>query len=197
VSCSLIETAGPTDRELLARLGQGDREALSPLMARHYQRLYRIALSYLRDADEALDVVQETFVKAFRNAASWNPSSEVAPWLTRIAVNHSIDVYRRRRHRRRVIEPLAEDAERDPRLRADDPSPERSVLSRELSERISTALRCLPKTQRAIFVLRHYEEQSLEEIAQTLGLSLGTVKSGLHRALRRLRPRLAGLRGEA
>jgi RNA polymerase sigma-70 factor, ECF subfamily len=197
VSCSAIETAGPTDRDLMARLGAGDREALSPLMARHYQRLYRIALSYLRDADEALDVVQETFVKAFRSAPSWNTDSEVTPWLTRIAVNQSIDVYRRRRHRQSVIEALPDDPERDLRIRAGDPSPERTVLSRELSERISAALRGLPQTQRAIFVLRHYEELSLEEIAKTLGLSLGTVKSGLHRALRRLRPRLAGLRGEA
>jgi RNA polymerase sigma-70 factor (ECF subfamily) len=136
-------------------------------------------------------------VKAYRNARRWKTSSEVAPWLTRIAVNQAIDSYRRRRYRQSVAEPLADEADRDGRIHAPDPSPERQVLARELSERIGAALRGLPETQRAIFVLRHYEELSLEEIAKTLGLRLGTVKSGLHRALRRLRPRLAGLRGQA
>ena len=79
----------PSDRELMARLAAGDREALGPLMERHHRRLYRIALSYLRDPDEALDAVQETFVKAFQDAARWDGAAEVAPWLSRIAVNHA------------------------------------------------------------------------------------------------------------
>ena len=86
-----------SDRELMSRMARGDREALSPLMERHYARLYRVALSYLRDPDEALDAAQETFVKAYQNAHKWNASSEVAPWLTRVAVNSAIDRYRRRK----------------------------------------------------------------------------------------------------
>jgi RNA polymerase sigma-70 factor (ECF subfamily) len=84
----------PSDRELMARLATGDRDALEPLMARHQRRLYRIALGYLRDPDLALDAVQETFVKAFQSAARWDGRAEVAPWLVRIAVNESIDQYR-------------------------------------------------------------------------------------------------------
>jgi RNA polymerase sigma-70 factor (ECF subfamily) len=182
-----------SDRELMSRMARGDREALSPLMERHYSRLYRIALSYLRDPDEALDAAQETFVKAYQNAHKWNAESEVAPWLTRVAVNSAIDRYRRRKRRFSIMEPLAE-GDHDSQITAEDPSPERKLLGRELSERISIALRTLPATQRAVFVLRHYEGLSLEEIARTLEISLGTVKSSLHRALRRLRPRLAGFR---
>ena len=81
----------PSDRELMARLAAGDRDALDPLMERHHRRLYRIALGYLRDPDLALDAVQETFVKAFQNASRWDARAEVAPWLVRIAVNQSID----------------------------------------------------------------------------------------------------------
>ena len=177
----------------MTRLAEGDRTALEPLMARHYQRLYRVALSYLRDADEALDAVQETFVKAYRGAGSWNPKSQAAPWLTRIAVNQSIDRYRRGRRRRALTEPL-QPGDHDARIVTDDPSPDRRLLGREVAERLTLALRTLPETQRAVFVLRHYEELSLEQIAGTLGVSLGTVKSSLHRALQRLRPKLAGLR---
>ena len=184
-----------SDRDLIGRLARGDREALGPLMERHYRRLYRLSLSYLRDPDEALDAVQEIFVKAFQNAARWDGGAEVGPWLTRIAVNHSIDRYRRGRRRLAAETPLDEEAgDRDARLTTRDPSPERRVLGREVGERIASALRSLPERQRAVFVLRHYDELALEDIARVLDMSLGTVKSSLHRAVHRMRERLEGLR---
>jgi RNA polymerase sigma factor CnrH len=183
-----------SDRELVAALAQGDRDALSPLMERHYRRIYRVALSYLRDPDEALDVVQETFVKAFQNAARWDARSEVAPWLTRIGINQAIDRYRRVRRRRLSEQPLEDGAADHDRHWSDrGPSPERQALGHELGARIAGALRGLPERQRAIVVLRHYEDMTLEEISETLGLSLGTVKSSLHRAIHRLRDRLQEL----
>jgi RNA polymerase sigma-70 factor (ECF subfamily) len=182
----------PSDRDLMGQLAAGDREALEPLMERHYQRLYRIALAYLRRPDDALDVVQETFVKAYTHAARWDGAAEVAPWLTRIAVNQAIDIYRRGRRRLGKEEALDDAAPQA--LAVGDPSPERRVLGQEIGERVDSALRILPERQRAIFVLRHYEELSLQEIAQALDMSLGTVKSSLHRAVARLRERLQGVR---
>lgn len=176
----------------MGRLARGDREALGPLMERHHRRVYRIALAYLRNVDDALDVVQETFVKACEHAARWNPSAEVAPWLTRIAVNQSIDRYRRERRRRQSFEPLAED-DHHQSLATGTASPERQAHGRQVGERIAAALGGLPAKQRAVFVLRHYEEHSLEEIGAILGLRLGTVKSTLHRAIYELRRRLGGL----
>jgi len=81
----------PSDRELMVRLAGGDREALAPLLERHHRRLYRVALAYLRQPDDALDAVQEAFVKAIVLAARWDGAAEVAPWLTRIVINQSID----------------------------------------------------------------------------------------------------------
>ncbi len=150
-----------SDRDLMHRLAAGEREALTPLMERHYRRLYRLALSYLRNQDDALDAVQETFVKAFQKAQRWDGASEAGPWLSRITINVAIDRYRRDKRRQ---------------------------------ARIASAVRVLPEKQRAVFVLRHYEEMSLEEIADSLGMNLGTVKSSLHRAVHRLRERLAGVR---
>jgi RNA polymerase sigma-70 factor, ECF subfamily len=179
------------DRELMARMAGGDQESLSELMRRHHQRLFRIALGYVRDAHDAQEIVQETFVKAYRNAARWDGASEVVPWLTRIAINESIDRYRRARRRREMEEPLAPDGMYEVRWAADGPSPERRMLGRELQERLDAALLALPERQRAIFVLRHYQGLELGEIAGALDMRLGTVKSGLHRALERLRALLA------
>ncbi len=182
-----------SDRELMVRMTEGDQESLSELMRRHHQRLFRLALGYLRDADDALEVVQASFVKAYRGAARWDRASEVAPWLTRIAINESIDRYRRARRRRAMEEPLTPEDAHDGRWTAEGPSPERRVLGRELREHIDTALGALPERQRAIFVLRHYQGMELAEIAGALDMRLGTVKSGLHRALERLRELLAGV----
>ena len=99
---------GAGDRELMARLAAGDREALAPLMEKHYRRLYRIALAYLRQPDDALDVVQEAFVKAFQSAPKWDGSAEAGPWLARITVNLSIDRWRRNRRRAQTFTPLTE-----------------------------------------------------------------------------------------
>ena len=181
----------PPDRALMARLAAGEREALTPLMERHYRRLYRIALAYLRRPEDALDVVQEAFVKTFLAAPRWDQGLEAGPWLSRVTVNLAIDRWRRNRRRAETFTPLAES---DRALWLADPSspPESRLQARETSERLRAALGVLPERQRAIVVLRHYQDLSLEEIAQTLGIRVGTVKSSLHRALRRLRAGLAG-----
>jgi len=181
---------GPDDRELMARLAAGDREALAPLVERHYGRLYRIALAYLRQREDALDVVQEAFVKAYQGASRWDGSAEAGPWLTRVAVNLAIDRWRRNRRRGLTFAPPADD---DHTAALADPgaSAERGVEGREAGERVARALGVLPERQRAVVVLRHYQDLSLEEIAAALGMSLGTVKSSLHRALARMRERLA------
>src|SRR5258708_3345539 len=116
----------PSDRDLMGRRAAGARAALSPLMERHPRRLYRIALAYLRRPDDALDVVQETFVKAFVHAGRWDGAAEVAPWLTRIAVNQAIDVYRRGRRRLGKEEALDDAAPQT--LAVGDPAPRRRVL---------------------------------------------------------------------
>jgi RNA polymerase sigma factor (sigma-70 family) len=189
-----MEPAGAGDRELMARLAAGDGEALAPLMERHYRRLYRIALSYLRHPDDALDVVQEAFVKVFQSASRWDGSAEAGPWLARIAVNLSIDRWRRNRRRAQTFTPLGE-SDHAASLADLGPSPDQRLQGREAGERVTAALLGLPERQRAVVVLRHYQGMTLEEIAGALDMSLGTVKSSLHRALSRMRAALAG--GEA
>ncbi len=179
------------DRDLIARLAAGEREALAPLMERHYRRLYRIALAYVRQPDDALDVVQEAFVRAFQAATRWDGTAEAAPWLSRITINLAIDRWRRNRRRADTFAPMLE-SDHAASLADKGPTPDGGVERRETGERLRAALGLLPERQRAIVVLRHYQDLSLEEIARTLGISLGTVKSSLHRALQRMRVGLAG-----
>ena len=169
-------------------MARGDREALAPLMERHYRRLYRIVVSYVRDPDEALDGVQETFVKAYCHAARWDPATEPGPWLTRIAVNEAIDRYRRGKRRAASFTAL----EDDPPQATTIDRPDRALGRREDAERIEAALETLPDKHRAVFVLRHHDEMTLEEIGDVMGLPIGTVKSCLHRAVQQLRVRLGG-----
>jgi len=182
-----------SDRDLMARLAAGDRDALAPLMERHYRRLFRLCLGYLRNPEDALDVVQEAFVKAFLNAGRWDGSIEAGPWLSRVAVNLSIDRWRRNRRRQITFAPLVED-DHASTLATHGPGPDQGVVRRERRDRLDRALARLPARQRAVVVLRHYQDMSLEEIAQTLGMRLGTVKSSLHRALGRMRDTLRDAR---
>ena len=181
---------GADDRELMARLARGDSDALAPLVERHQRRLYRIALGYLRQREDALDVVQEAFVKVFQAASRWDGSADAGPWLSRVTVNLSIDRWRRNKRRGQTFSPLVEGDHLEV-LEDLGPAPDRGVHGREAGERLERALGELPERQRAVVVLRHYQELSLEEIATTLGMSLGTVKSSLHRALHRMRGTLA------
>jgi len=180
-----------SDRDLMARLAAGDRDAMAPLVERHQRRLYRIALGYLREREDALDVVQEAFVKVFRAAPRWDGSADAGPWLSRVAVNLSIDRWRRNKRRGQTFAPLAEGDHLEV-LKDAGPAPDRGLLHRDAGGKVARALSALPERQRAVVVLRHYQELSLEEIAATLGISLGTVKSSLHRALHRMREALAG-----
>jgi RNA polymerase sigma-70 factor (ECF subfamily) len=175
----------------MARLSRGDRDALTPLVERHYRRLYRIALGYLRQREDALDVVQEAFVKVFQAASRWDGSADAGPWLSRVTVNLAIDRWRRNKRRGQTFSPLAEGDHLEV-LASHGPSAESAVSNREAGDRLARALATLPERQRAVVVLRHYQELSLEEIATSLGMSLGTVKSSLHRALHRMRASLAG-----
>ena len=180
-----------SDRDLMARLAAGDRDAMAPLVERHQRRLYRIALGYLREREDALDVVQEAFVKVFQAAPRWDGSADAGPWLSRVAVNLSIDRWRRNKRRGQTFAPLVEGDHLEV-LKDGGPAPDRGLLHRDTGGTVARALRALPERQRAVVVLRHYQELSLEEIAATLGISLGTVKSSLHRALHHMRETLAG-----
>jgi RNA polymerase sigma factor (sigma-70 family) len=150
----------------------------------HTGRLRRLCRLLLRDSDEGDEVLQDVLVKALEAERRQGPPRDWAPWLTRIAVNTCRD--RRRAGWWRRFRRWSEQVETVPLIDAA-PSPEDMVIGRETWTRIWRAFRSLPDRQREVFVLRHVEGWSGPEIAAALGISPGSVKRHLFRAVRRLR----------
>jgi len=171
------------DPALVSRARAGDAEAFDALMRRHMDRVYALAYRMLRDREEALDVAQEVFIKLHGSIGSLRAEGQVAGWLYRVCANQCID-----RGRRRRVEtvPLEEEMHAE----ASD-SPAETLEHRELQRMMLAAVDALPPRQRAVFLLRHYDYLSLEEIAQSLGCATGTVKAHLSRATAKVREALS------
>jgi RNA polymerase sigma-70 factor (ECF subfamily) len=187
------ETA-PTDRELIERTLGGDGGAFAILVERFQRKIYRVALAIVRDDVEADTITQDTFIQAYTHLARFQGRSELETWLTRIAINRSRDSLRRRRFVSLFRTKDSDDDEREFVLEPVDerPDPERLIMSSQLRAAILHAEKGLSAQQKIIFRLRHYENRSLEEIAELLGLAAGTVRAHLFRAVHKVRKELAG-----
>jgi len=182
------------DAELVCVAIQRNEGAFRIIMQRHNRCLYRCARSIMRDDNEAEDIVQEAYVKAFSNLASFRGDSSLATWLTRITLNEALARIRRRRP---TVELAALDtndrgkAEIIPfPLMATNTDPERTAAQLEIRRLIERAIDGLPEPFRIVFVMREIEDMSVEEAANFLGLRQSTVKTRLHRARRLLRKAL-------
>ena len=173
---------------------KGDLEAFSDLVKRYDRNIFRIAQHITHNEDDAQDVVQEAFLKAYQNLNQFQGNSKFYTWLVRIAVNEALMKLRRRRTDRTVS--IDEDVETEegsmPREVADwSPNPEQLYGQSELSDILKKTIQGLPPSFRTVFVLRDVEGMSTEETAEMLDLSIPAVKSRLLRARLQLRERLA------
>lgn len=174
--------------ELLQRVAAGDVEAFAPLVACHQERLLRLCERLLGDVEEARDAAQEVFLKAFRGAGGYRPRGQVFTWLYRIAVNHCLNLLRRRRLVRFLRLGEAAGDEDGPPLEPADarPGPEAELAARRSWRLARRAIDRLPPGQRAVLVLVRMEGLSYRETALVLGVSEGAVESRLVRAMRHL-----------
>ncbi|WP_342113585.1 RNA polymerase sigma factor RpoE [Pseudoduganella sp. OTU4001] len=179
------------DRELVERARAGERAAFDLLVARYQRRLLRLVLRLLRDPAEAEDVVQETFLKAYRALPRFRGEAAFFTWLYRIAVNGARNAILRRRQR---SGPQGIAPSQAPAQPPEIGTPESMLLSKQVMQAIDAALEALPLELRTAIVLREIEGLSYEEIAQIMECPMGTVRSRLFRAresiARRLRPLL-------
>ena len=177
---------------------EGLLEAFESLVAAEQERIYVLCLRMLGNRDEADSATQDTFLKAHRALAGRGSRhvDDPARWLTRIAVNTCLDVLRSRRWRfwRRWAGPEESQAVLEAAT-ASEASPEEALLQRRVARRLSRAVDRLSLRQRTVFVLRHEEDRSFEEIGGLLGLDVGTVKSHMARAIRKLKTELRDLYG--
>ncbi len=179
------------DWELVRKSRDGDQQAFRALFDRYHRQVLAVAVGMTGNADDAMDVVQETFVRAHRNLASFLGESSFYTWVYRIAVNVGIDFRRRQTRRSEVVqsEPMEENAA-DP-SRDDDPSVE--VARRQLGARILRGIDELTPEHKAAIILREIEGLSYEDISKVMQCSKGTVMSRLHYARKKLQAKLRDL----
>lgn len=185
-----------SDAELVARGRAGDRTALQALAERYQRRILGVVVGMVRNVEDAREVVQETFVRAFRNLDGFKGDSSFYTWLYRIAFNLSIDLQRKESKRTNVeydegLPPSDAPMAFGGKTQGEDPFT--AVRNQELGSRIFRAIDDLTPDHRAVIILREIEGLSYEEISQTLDCSLGTVMSRLHYARKKLQAKLREL----
>jgi RNA polymerase sigma-70 factor (ECF subfamily) len=180
----------PDDAAAVAKAKGGDEDAFRVLVERHTRGVYRLAYRMTGKPEDAEDVVQETFVRAYRQLKRFEERANFATWLYRIGFNCAIDYMRARPHRESSEEP--ETLERISG-HTGGPGTDDLVYAGEISERVQTALRALSEQERAAFLMRHYHGHSIEEICETLNLKTNAAKHSIFRAVKKMRVALRPL----
>ncbi|HCC49322.1 MAG: hypothetical protein A2X31_09815 [Elusimicrobia bacterium GWB2_63_22] len=179
------------DAALVAAYKAGDAEALGVLMERHKAPVYGYLLRLTGRPDAADDLFQEVFLKLVKNPGAYNEREKLRAWLFTVARNAAMDYFRRETARSET--PLEGDADKPGPadfIASSEPGPEQALYNKTLGERIDAAMGCLSADQREVFYLRQYSELSFREIADMLGLPIGTVLARMSRAAALLREKL-------
>jgi RNA polymerase sigma-70 factor (ECF subfamily) len=187
-----------TDAAFVAKARSGDADAYRVLVERHSRALFRLAFRMTGNESDAEDVVQESFLRAYRQLGKFDERASFGTWLYRIATNCSLDLVRSRKRRSEQLapaDPELDGSPLDPMLNvpALGPTPERSALSTEVRERVAEAMNDLSATERTAFVLRHFEGLCIEDVSRVLDCQPGAAKHSVFRAVQKLRRALEPL----
>jgi RNA polymerase sigma-70 factor (ECF subfamily) len=185
------------DHELVAAARRGDRDAFRTLFDRYHRRAYALAFGVLRHPDDALDVVQDAFIKAHKYLDKFEGNSSFYTWLYRIVMNLAIDHLRK--HRR--VKPVELDEQHFAEAAGDESllpkilggNPGRALMDKQIRARIDAALETLSDNHRAVLIMRELEGMSYEEMAQAMGCSKGTIMSRLFHARKNMQRQLLDL----
>lgn len=195
VTPRLASTGGPDDPELVRQVLGGDGAAFGLIVERYKDRLYNTIYRLVGSAEDARDLVQDTFVKAYENLAGFRGGSSLYTWLFRIAVNTSLS-HRRKKKWTRSLTPLTVDDESVPGQAWQDPAapdPADPLMAAETEKLVQQAIGTLDEEHRTVIVLRDIQHCDYHEIADILEVPAGTVKSRLHRARLMLKEKLKPL----
>ena len=183
------------DSALVLMARNGDRDAFGELVRRLQRRVWMVCRQYV-GVDEADAVAQDSLVKAYSNLGSFDSRAAFTTWITRIAINTCLDLIRRRKREGLRVVAADDDGELGvvEQMADDKVDPEGRFMQLQAVDRLRECEAALPERQREIFRLRFYAEMDLDEIAETLSVHVGTVKTQLHRAVHRLRRELGDVR---
>jgi RNA polymerase sigma-70 factor (ECF subfamily) len=173
----------PEETEVISRCQQGDQEALKEIFNKYHKKVYRIAYGVVRQREEALDIVQEVFVKLFRSIKNFKGRSHFYTYLYRMVMNTAID--HARKTGKQFISSLDEEGSFEPSDEVEK-GPERILLQKELEERVKLAMGKLPAEQKAALIFRDVEGLTYQDMAEAMGCSIGTVMSRLHYGRKRM-----------
>ena len=182
------------DAAVVAQAIAGDQESFRVLVQRHSGAVFRVAFRMTGNEYDADDIVQETFLRAYRALRKFESRANFGTWLHRVAINCALDHLRRVKRREEQLPgqgiPLEEENDTPNSIPSAGPTPERLLLSRELQKKLEGAMAALSDRERAAFVLRHFDGCSIQEIASALGLQGNTAKNTVFRAVQKLREAL-------
>ncbi|PYV01257.1 MAG: hypothetical protein DMG10_18270 [Acidobacteria bacterium] len=174
----------------IERCKNGDREAFGLIVQKYMKPAYYVALGYVGRPDDALDISQDAFINAFRHIKRFDSSKSFFPWfysiLKNLCLNH---LSRSRRRKEDSIDQMVEE-EGQSRIPVETVNPEQGAVQRDIEVRIGKALQRLRPKEREIIILQHFQDYSYQEIADLLGIPIGTVMSRLYSARRELRREL-------
>jgi RNA polymerase sigma-70 factor (ECF subfamily) len=185
------------ETEMISRCQQGDPEALREIFDRYHKKVYRIAYGVVRQREEALDIVQEVFIKLFRSIKNFKGRSHFYTYLYRMVMNTAID--HARKTGKQFISSLNEEGSFQPSDEVEK-GPERILLHKEAEEKLKWAMEKLPAEQKAALIFRAVENLSYQEMAEAMGCSIGTVMSRLHYGRKKMQELLkdyVGLYGQS
>jgi len=175
---------------LIQRAKNGDTKAFDSLVMKYQQRLYFVIVRIVLNHEDADDVVQDTFIKAYRSLDSFDESYRFYTWLYRIAVNTALNLVKHRKHKESSLEKKQENNRYEPQ---NNNNLEDDYIYKEMTGEVRTAIKLLAPEMRTVFILRVFEEMSYKEIAETMGISIGTVMSRLNRARNTLKDYLQNI----
>ena len=181
---------------VLARARQGDSDAFRALVEKHSRSVFHLAFRMTGNEQDAEDVVQDSFLRAYRQLGRFESRANFGTWLYRIVANCSVDLMRSKQARHDQVRGDSLDAGAMELPAVNVPGPERMAESAEIERRVQDALQELSPLERAAFTLRHYEGRSIDEISSTLGLGTSAAKHSVFRAVKKLRLALAPLRSQ-
>jgi RNA polymerase sigma-70 factor (ECF subfamily) len=187
----------PSDADIVARVRAGESELFRVLVERHSRKVFSLAYRMTGNESDAEDIVQDTFLKAYRQLARFESRSEFGTWLYRIGANCALDSLRSRKSRDEVVETV--DDKQAPildSLPAKGPLPDSLTYDSEVRQKVGAALALLTAAERAAFVLRHYQGMSIAEIGKTMGLKDNATKNTIFRAVQKLRNTLEPILNE-
>jgi RNA polymerase sigma-W factor len=178
--------------DIIRHAVDGDQKAYAELVSRYQAQIFNLILRMVRSREEAQDLTQETFIKAFNSLSSFNAEYAFSTWLYKIAVNSCIDHFRKKRIKAYPLDnPIAgKDGELSREFADSSQGPESGLLNQEKSAQIQEAILALPEKYREAIILRHAQDKSYEEIAAILKVPIGTVKVRIFRGREILKKKL-------